>query len=79
MPRFPERAFQLGDQVGRVSLISLSLSNLEYKEVAVRFLTKYDRWNYRRIFWMVVGLVIGVSMTVVVVGWIVHFLSGSGQ
>jgi hypothetical protein len=53
--------------------------DLEYKEAAVRFLTKYDRWNYRRIFWMVIGLVIGVSIMVVVLGWIVHFLSGTGK
>lgn len=45
----------------------------------MKFLTKHDRWNYRRVFWMVVGLVVGVWMAVVVVGWIVHFLSGADR
>jgi len=42
----------------------------------MRFPTKHDRWNYRRIFWMVVGLVLGVWMAVVVAGWIIRFLFG---
>ena len=39
-------------------------------------LTSNQGWRYRRIFWMVVGLVLGIWMAEVVVGWIVHFLSG---
>jgi hypothetical protein len=38
--------------------------------------TKHDWWNYRRIFWMVIGLVIGVWIMVVVSGWVIRFVLG---
>jgi len=39
----------------------------------MRLPAKKDWWRYRRIFWMGVGLVLGIWMAVVVVGWMVHF------
>ncbi|HEX6730968.1 MAG TPA: hypothetical protein VF074_13180 [Pyrinomonadaceae bacterium] len=44
----------------------------------MRFPTKLE-WNYRRIFWMVVGLVIGVWIAIVITGWIIRFLSNAGR
>jgi hypothetical protein len=40
----------------------------------MRLPAKEERWRYRRTFWMVVGLVLGVWMAIVVIGWFVHFL-----
>ncbi|HVQ36638.1 MAG TPA: hypothetical protein VMS31_03845 [Pyrinomonadaceae bacterium] len=40
----------------------------------MRLLTRHHRWRYRRVFWMVVGFVLGVWMAFVVIGWIVDFL-----
>ena len=55
----------------------LASVRINAKSKPMRFPTKHDRWNYRRIFWMIVGLVLGVWMAVVVAGWIIRFLSGA--
>jgi hypothetical protein len=44
------------------------------KSKSMRLPAKEERWRYRRAFWMAVGLVLGVWMAVVVVGWFVYFL-----